>query len=434
VRVSHYKFGVRMGVSFGLITLFVLATAVVQVVHWSDLQTLLLQEQAAAQVQMAQVQAAQAAQAASTPAGSAVAQAPVAVAAVPPGPSDAFIRLIQDRQNLALWSLGVMCFLVGSFSAFAAWFITRSVVLPVNYARACAIRLAAGDLTTPVERRKGNQGNDEAAALVAALQSMYEAFVGVVGKLRINAETVAQAALQIAHGNRELAEHTSSQATSLQETARSIGQLTATVRQSADSAQNANGLAHQASVVAQKGGQLTGDLVVTMQGIQDSARRIGDITGLIDSIAFQTNLLALNAAVEASRAGEFGRGFAVVAGEVRRLAQRSAEAAKEIRILIEDTVSRVEAGTGLVNTAGTTMNEIVISTRKVSSIIAEITQATQAQNAGIEMVSEAMSAMDAVTQQNSSIVNDNASTSESLDIQARELVQAVSHFRLMDIL
>jgi methyl-accepting chemotaxis protein len=167
-----------------------------------------------------------------------------------------------------------------------------------------------------------------------------------------------------------------------------------------------------------------------MQGIQDSAKRIGDITGLIDSIAFQTNLLALNAAVEASRAGESGRGFAVVAGEVRRLAQHSASAAKEIRTLIQETTGRVQAGTTLVNTAGTTMEDIVVSTRKVSSIISDITDATQAQNAGIEMVGDAMASMDAVTQQNSSIVRDNAGTSESLDEQARELVAAVSLFRL----
>jgi methyl-accepting chemotaxis protein len=418
VRVSHFKFGVRMAVAFGLVSLMALSLAVLQSWHWSRVSEAVAREAPGAAAARVEVDGA-------APSGPARSHA---VAGQPGSPPVAEV-VAQERQR-AMWELGLGVLLIAGFSAFASWFITKSVVMPVRYARACALRLAAGDLTTPVERRKGLQGRDEAADLVAALQSMYEAFVSVVGKVRVNAESVAQAADVIAQGNRELSEHTEQQTHSLQETARSMGQLTSTVRQSAENAVNANGLAHHARDVAQKGGELTRQLVTTMHGIQDSARRIGDITGLIDSIAFQTNLLALNAAVEASRAGELGRGFAVVAGEVRRLAQRSASAAREIKTLIEDTVGRVQAGTHLVNTAGTTMEDIETSTQKVSAIIAEITEATQAQNAGIEMVGDAMASMDAVTQQNSAIVRDNASTSESLDQQARELVAAVSLFRL----
>jgi methyl-accepting chemotaxis protein len=392
-----------MGVAFGVVSLIALVMALSQARHWSRVDDFSRQALAHAQ-------------AAAT--GSAAQELKSLREAIAQEHEQARLELL----------IGLMAIFV--FSAVAAKVSTRSVVAPVRYARSCALRLAAGDLTTPVERRVGPQGRDEAAELVSALQSMYEAFVDVVGKVRVNAESVAQAAEVIARGNRELSEHTSQQAQSLQETARSMGELTSTVRQSAESALSANGLAQHASSVAQRGGELTQNLVVTMQGIQDSARRIGDITGLIDSIAFQTNLLALNAAVEASRAGESGRGFAVVAGEVRRLAQRSAAAAREIKTLIEETTGRVRAGTELVNTAGTTMEDIVASTRKVSSIIADITHATQAQNAGIEMVGDAMASMDAVTQQNSSIVLENSDTSEDLDQQARELVAAVSLFRL----
>jgi methyl-accepting chemotaxis protein len=415
VRVSHFKFGVRMTVAFGLVSVMTLCLVGLQWRVQGQLRELVQQEQQRL-AQAAPVQSAPR-QAAATP-------------PTQPALSDSFVQAFDEQLAISQLELAGGAILICGFSWFASRLITRSVVLPVRYARSCALRLAGGDLTTPVERRQGPQGRDEAADLVAALQSMYEAFVSVVGKVRSNAESVAQAADLIAQGNRELSQHTEQQAQSLQETARSMGELTSTVRQSAENAINANGLAYHASTVAQRGGELTQELVTTMQGIQDSAKRIGDITGLIDSIAFQTNLLALNAAVEASRAGESGRGFAVVAGEVRRLAQHSASAAKEIRTLIQETTGRVQAGTTLVNTAGTTMEDIVVSTRKVSSIISDITDATQAQNAGIEMVGDAMASMDAVTQQNSSIVRDNAGTSESLDEQARELVAAVSLFRL----
>jgi methyl-accepting chemotaxis protein len=419
VRVSHFKFGVRMAVAFGIVCVMTLSLVGLQFHELNQMDEL---------VQMERQRLAQ--PMASEPGGVAAQASGAVVAANRLGLSPAFLEAFDSRKKVAEWILIVGTVLIFIFSWFASRLITRSVVLPVRYARSCALRLAGGDLTTPVERRQGPQGRDEAAELVAALQSMYEAFVSVVGKVRSNAESVAQAADLIAQGNRELSEHTAQQTQSLQDTARSMGELTSTVRQSAENAMNANGLAHHASTVAQRGGELTQQLVTTMQGIQDSAKRIGDITGLIDSIAFQTNLLALNAAVEASRAGESGRGFAVVAGEVRRLAQRSASAAKEIRTLIEETTGRVQAGTSLVNTAGTTMEDIVVSTRKVSSIISDITQATQAQNAGIELVGDAMASMDAVTQQNSSIVRDNAGTSETLDVQAKELVAAVSLFRL----
>lgn len=331
----------------------------------------------------------------------------------------------------AMWALAVAVPLFSAISLWVAYGLTRSLVLPLRYARDCTRRLAQGDLTVPVERRqKIVQYGDEAQDLVTGLQSMYEAFVRLVGKVRVNAENVATTAELIAIGNLELSSYTNQQAGSLQQTARSIDELTANVRNSAQSAEHVNELAHAASVVASRGGEITQQLVSTMDGIESSAKRIADIIGLIDSIAFQTNMLALNAAVEASRAGEKGKGFAVVAGEVRQLAQRSAGAAREIKSLVEESVKRVSSGAVLVNSAGVTMREIVDSTRNVSSVIAIITEATRQQNVGIDEVSSAMASMDSATQQNASWASNSANISEQLKHQAFDLVAAVSLFRL----
>ena len=331
----------------------------------------------------------------------------------------------------SMWVLGVSIPLLVLISVWLGYVFTRSLVLPIRYARDCTRRLAQGDLTVPVERRKTIEPyKDEAQELLQGLQTMYEAFVRVVGKVRTNAENVATTAEQIAVGNLQLSHCTNQQAESLQQTAKSINDLTANVRDSAQSAEHANQLAHTASMVASRGGEITQQLVHTMEGIEASSKRIADITGLIDTIAFQTSMLALNAAVEASRAGDKGKGFAVVANEVRQLAQRSAIAAREIKTLIDESVNRVASGAALVNCAGVTMQEIVESTRNVSAVISEITEATKHQNEGIFEVSEAMASMDSTTQQNASWAHNSANTSEELKHQAFDLVATVSLFRL----
>jgi methyl-accepting chemotaxis protein len=241
---------------------------------------------------------------------------------------------------------------------------------------------------------------------------------------------VATASAQIAQGNQDLSSRTEEQASALQQTAATMEQLGTTVRSNADSAKQANQLALGASAVAAQGGDVVGKVVTTMQGINDSSRKIGDIIGVIDGIAFQTNILALNAAVEAARAGEQGRGFAVVASEVRSLAQRSAEAAKEIKALIGRSVEQVEQGTALVDQAGKTMGEIVGSIQRVSDIVAEITAASAEQSDGVQQVGDAVSQMDQATQQNAALVEESAAAAESLKGQAQQLVQAVAVFKL----
>ena len=322
-----------------------------------------------------------------------------------------------------MMALGVGALLVGAGFAFA---LSRSVTLPVGEAVQFARRVAEGDLGASIQAR----GRDEIATLVCTLAEMNQRLSGVVGQVRGNAESVATASSQIAQGNADLSQRTEEQASALQQTAASMEQLGSTVNLNADNARQANQLALGASQVAQRGGDVVGQVVATMEGIHDSSRRIGDIIGTIDGIAFQTNILALNAAVEAARAGEQGRGFAVVAGEVRSLAQRSAEAAREIKRLITTSVEQVEQGNALVTEAGATMTEIVSSIRRVSDIVAEISAASAEQSSGVGQIGEAVTQMDQVTQQNAALVEESAAAAESLKQQADQLVQAVSVFRL----
>ncbi len=308
----------------------------------------------------------------------------------------------------------------------AAILLSRSVTGPLQLAVRRAGQIAEGDLTQPIE----SQGRDEAAELLNALRNMQNNLVRVVGGVRGNAENVASASAEIAQGNHDLSARTESQASALEETAASMEQLGATVRQNADNARQANQLAMSASTVAVQGGEVVSQVVDTMRGINDSSRKIADIIGVIDGIAFQTNILALNAAVEAARAGEQGRGFAVVAGEVRSLAQRSAEAAKEIKQLITASVERVEQGSQLVDKAGTTMTEVVNSIRRVTDIMGEISAASSEQSSGVAQVGEAITQMDQATQQNAALVEEMAAAAGSLRSQATRLVDAVAVFRL----
>jgi len=286
--------------------------------------------------------------------------------------------------------------------------------------------VAQGDLTVPIHA----QGKDEIARLLRGLTSMRDNLAQVVSGVRGNAQGVASASAQIAAGNNDLSSRTEEQASALEETAASMEELSSTVRQNADNARQANQLAMSASTVAERGGSVVAEVVGTMRGINDSSHKIADIIGVIDGIAFQTNILALNAAVEAARAGEQGRGFAVVAGEVRSLAQRSAEAAKEIKGLITASVERVEQGTQLVDKAGETMTEVVAAIRRVTDIMGEISAASGEQSAGVSQVGEAVTQMDQATQQNAALVEQMAAAATSLKIQAQELVQAVAVFKL----
>ena len=309
---------------------------------------------------------------------------------------------------------------------FAAWFATRSITRPMNEAVRLARSVASGDLTARIEVRS----TDEVGQLMQALRDMNEALGRIVGEVRGASDSIATASNQIATGNTDLSTRTEQQAASLQETASSMEELTGTVQQNADNARQANALALTASEVAVRGGDVVSKVVNTMGSINASARRIADIIGVIDGIAFQTNILALNAAVEAARAGEQGRGFAVVAGEVRALAQRSAQAAGEIKALITDSVQQVESGAALVDEAGATMQEVVHSVQRVTDIIGEITVAIQEQTSGIGQVNQAIGQMDAVTQQNASLVEEAAAAAQSLHHQAGSLVRLVGVFRL----
>jgi len=320
-------------------------------------------------------------------------------------------------------ALGIAAIAIG---AGVAWFITRGITAPIAEAVQYAQAIAAGDLRNQIRSERG----DEAGQLLRALGHMNDSLLRIVAGVRTGTETMASASGQIAAGNLDLSSRTEEQAGSLEETASSMEELTSTVRQNAENARQANVLAASAAAVAGKGGQVTAEVTATMADINASARKITDIIGVIDGIAFQTNILALNAAVEAARAGEQGRGFAVVASEVRNLAQRSATAAKEIKELIVDSVGKVDAGTRLVNMAGTTMQEVVDSVKRVSDIIAEISAAGQEQSAGIEQVNMAVTQMDQVTQENAALVEEAAAAAQSLEEQAGMLVELVSVFKV----
>ena len=306
-----------------------------------------------------------------------------------------------------------------------ATLIGRAIATPVREALAVARTVARGDLSSHIEAG----GASETGALMGALKEMNESLVGIVSQVRSGTETIARAADEISAGNLELSARTEQQASSLEETASSMEELTSTVRQNADNARAANALAQSASNVAGRGGDTVERVVQTMDAITTSSKKIVDIIAVIDGIAFQTNILALNAAVEAARAGEQGRGFAVVASEVRTLAGRSAGAAREIKALIGDSVDKVEEGSRLVSEAGATMQEIVESIARVTTIVSDIALASQEQSVGIEQVNEAITQMDQVTQQNAALVEEAAAASEAMREQAYALSQLVSTFR-----
>ncbi|WP_267889731.1 methyl-accepting chemotaxis protein [Herbaspirillum camelliae] len=308
----------------------------------------------------------------------------------------------------------------------AAWVLIRSITAPLKEALAVADAVAAGNLKELIVVRS----KDETGSLLAALQRMQTSLASSVKSVRLSADSVANASAEIARGNQDLSARTESQASALEETAASMDQLNSQVKHNAENARRANQFAESASSVAARGGQVVGRVVETMKEINDSSRKISDIISVIDGIAFQTNILALNAAVEAARAGEQGRGFAVVAGEVRSLAGRSAEAAKEIKILINASVERVEQGTTLVDEAGATMTEVVHSIRKVSDLMGEISSASNEQAAGVAQVGEAVAQMDQATQENAALVEEIAAAALSLKGQAVDLVTTVSIFKL----
>jgi methyl-accepting chemotaxis protein len=303
--------------------------------------------------------------------------------------------------------------------------LTRSIVAPVQAAQKAADRIAAGDLTGDCR----SVGTDEAAQLVTSLGKMQDALKRIVNEIRNSTEQMQVASTEVASGNQDLSARTEQTAGSLQQAASSMDELTSTIRHSADAANQAHGLANSASEIATRGGRVVSQVVSTMDEINASSKKISDIIGVIDGIAFQTNILALNAAVEAARAGEQGRGFAVVAGEVRSLAQRSAEAAKEIKTLIGASVDKVESGARLVQDAGSTMQEIVGAVRRVSEVLGEITTAASEQAGGIQLVNEAVNNVDQMTQQNAALVEESAAAAESMRDQAGKLAKTVEQFR-----
>jgi methyl-accepting chemotaxis protein len=312
---------------------------------------------------------------------------------------------------------------VGATMAFV---ITRSVTVPLHEAVSTARVIAASDLSQPVDSKR----KDELGDLLRALGQMQTALRGLVRQVRNSTDSIGTASAEIAVGTQDLSARTEQAASNLQQTASSMEQITATVKQSADSARQANQLAASASEVAIRGGVAVSQVVTTMEDINASSKKISDIIGVIDGIAFQTNILALNAAVEAARAGEQGRGFAVVASEVRSLAARSAEAAKEIKSLIGASVEKVEGGTRLVTDAGATMNEIVSSVKRVSDIIGEITAAASEQSQGIGEINGAVTQLDQMTQQNAALVEESTAAAESLKEQAVRLAEVVGTFKL----
>ncbi|QKY08479.1 methyl-accepting chemotaxis protein [Janthinobacterium lividum] len=325
--------------------------------------------------------------------------------------------------NVLMASLGTAALLLG---VLFAWRVTRSITTPIAYALRVAQAVAAGDLSSKIVA----EGKDEAGQLLQALRDMNANLATLVGQVRGGTGTIAVASSQIASGNADLSARTEAQASALEETASSMIELTGTVRSNSDNARQADSLARSASAIAQRGGSAMAEVIGTMDAINASSRKIVDIIAVIDGIAFQTNILALNAAVEAARAGEQGRGFAVVASEVRNLAQRSAAAAKEIKELIADSVSRVGQGAQLVSQAGATMDEVVASVGRVSAIVGEISVANHEQSEGIEQINAAIMQMDQTTQQNAALVEEAAAAAAAMHEQAGELETLVSQFKL----
>ena len=324
------------------------------------------------------------------------------------------------------WALGAGAIIALALGALLAWLVTRSITGPLQQAVRSAEAVSEGNLTITISP----QGKDENTRLLLALSVMQSNLEGIVGNVRLNAQSIAAASSEIAQGSNDFSSRTERQSSALGETAASMEELTSTVKQNADNARQGNQMALSASVVAIKGGEVVSQVVQTRKGINESSRKIADIIRVIDSIAFQTNILALNAAVEAARAGEQGRGFAVVASEVRSLAGRSADAAKEIKTLISTSVERVEQGTALVDQAGATMTEVLTSIKRVTDIMGEISAASSEQSAGVAQVGEAITQMDQATQQNAALVEQSAAAAESLKAQAQQMVQAVSVFKL----
>ncbi|MET3132961.1 methyl-accepting chemotaxis protein [Oxalobacteraceae bacterium GrIS 1.11] len=313
-----------------------------------------------------------------------------------------------------------------ALGAALAWLVTRSITGPINLAVRVAQSVAAGDLSSVIDA----SATDETGQLLRALKDMNSSLQEIVGQVRSGTDTIVTASSEIASGNLDLSARTEQQASSLEETASSMEEFNSSVKQNAENARLANGLAASATEVAIKGGTVVAQVVDTMGAINASSRKIVDIIGVIDGIAFQTNILALNAAVEAARAGEQGRGFAVVASEVRNLAQRSAAAAKEIKQLIGDSVEKVDVGARLVKQAGSTMDEIVASIKRVSDIMGDISSASREQETGIEQINQAITEMDGVTQQNAALVEQAAAAAESMQQQAGNLAHVVSVFKL----
>ena len=345
-----------------------------------------------------------------------------------------FQRKIADAQNadtrqtveaaqVILLVLAAVCLLIGGV---CAWLITRSVTAPLRRVAEATRVIAAGDLSADTHV----DGRDEVAEVLHSLGDMQNALRAIVGDVRSATDSIKVASSEVAAGSQDLSSRTEQAASSLEQTASSMEQISGTIKHTADAARMANQLASQAATAATHGGEVVSQVMSTMDEITASSRRVVDIIGVIDGIAFQTNILALNAAVEAARAGEQGRGFAVVASEVRALAQRVAEAAKEIKALIGDSVGRVEAGSGLVKDAGASMETIVSSVQRVADIIGEITSAASEQSTGIGQVNTAVSQLDTMTQQNAALVEESAAAAESLKEQAGRLAGVVSVFRL----
>jgi len=333
---------------------------------------------------------------------------------------------VRANKSAAFMSTVVLSSIATLTAIIIAVVITRSITIPVNRAVEVARTVAAGDLTSRIVVTT----KDEVGMLLASLAEMNDNLKKIVGEVRNGTDEIASATTEVATGNMDLSSRTEQQASALEETASSMEELTSTVRQNSENARQASQLAQSATAVAVRGGDVVSQVVSTMESINTSASKIVDIIAVIDGIAFQTNILALNAAVEAARAGEQGRGFAVVASEVRNLAQRSASAAKEIKVLIGASVDRVQAGNKLVSTAGETMSEVVESVRKLTAVVGEITTAGREQETGIEQINEAITSMDSVTQQNAALVEEAAAATSALQQQASKLAQAVSIFKL----